>query len=119
MPCVLGNCSVALAFQKMEVFGQREMSHLDVMFLMGCSLSLHRMMEEAGGHTERRDMGLRNKQTEMLSLPPKEPAPLEETQDQKNKALRGYRGDVRCLKEGFESGEVMEGNYKCHALEAG
>lgn len=98
---MLGNCSVALALQKMEVFGRREMSHPDEIFLMGCSLSLHRMMGEAGGHTEGRDVGLRDEQTEMLSLPPKEPAPLEEAQDQRNKAPRGHRGDVSCLKEGI------------------
>lgn len=57
-----------------------------------------------GGHAVGTDMGLgdsdQGEQTEMLSLPPKEPSPWGKTQKKGNKAPRGHRGDVSCSKEG-------------------
>lgn len=53
--------------------------------------------------TVRSDAGLgdsgHGEQTEMLSLPPKEPSLWEKTQQKGNEALRRHRGGVSCSKE--------------------
>lgn len=69
------------------------------------------MMGEAAGQTGR-ETGLRDNGqgeiTEMLILPPTEPAPWEKTQDKGNNTLRGHRGEDSCFKEGEKSDKVME-----------
>lgn len=76
-------------------------------FLTGCSSSPRRMTGEAGGRAAGRDAGLgdsgQGEQTEMLSLPPKEPAPWEKTKHKGNKAPKGHREDVSWFKEGKRS----------------
>lgn len=91
-------------------------------FLTGCSSSPRRMTGEAGGRAAGRDAGLgdsgQGEETEMLSLPPKEPSPWVKTKDKGNKAPKGHREDVSCFKEGKRSLMRQWGNYKFHALES-